>query len=241
MRWIYFSPHLDDAVLSAGGLIHEQTHAGNPVEIWTFMGGFPPEPELSPFAQVLHSQWSMTSAEEVVRGRREEDIKAAGLVGAEAIHFDFLDCIYRRGKNGEWLYSDVFIPPHDDDNDLAARIAKSISARLQTDDKLVCPLAIGSHVDHVLVRRAVELLSRPLYYDADIPYHFNFPDELIPKTAGMKETVHAVSETGLESWQEAIGAYASQVSLLFETDEVRRAKIRQYWLENKGIRLWSFG
>jgi hypothetical protein len=27
---------------------------------------------------------------------------AAGIVGAKAFHFDFLDCIYRRGPNGEW-------------------------------------------------------------------------------------------------------------------------------------------
>jgi LmbE family N-acetylglucosaminyl deacetylase len=241
MRWIYISPHLDDAVLSAGGLIYEQTHAGNPVEIWTFLCGSPTETELSPFAQVLHHQWGMATAEEVVRGRREEDIKAVGLVGARAVHFDFFDCIYRRGKNGEWLYSDVFIPPHADDAELAVRIAETISARLQPDDKLICQLAIGSHVDHVLVRRAAELLGRPLYYDVDIPYHFSFPDELTPKTAGMKETVHPVSEAGLASWQEAVGAYASQLGMLFETDEAMRAKIRQYWSENKGICLWTFG
>jgi hypothetical protein len=37
MRWIYLSPHLDDAALSAGGLIYEQTQAGIQVEIWTFI------------------------------------------------------------------------------------------------------------------------------------------------------------------------------------------------------------
>ena len=41
MRWIYLSPHLDDAVFSAGGLIYEQTQAGTPVEIWTIMCGDP--------------------------------------------------------------------------------------------------------------------------------------------------------------------------------------------------------
>jgi LmbE family N-acetylglucosaminyl deacetylase len=241
MRWIYISPHLDDAVLSAGGLIYEQTHSGIPVEIWTFMCGFPTGTELSTVAQVLHFQWGMSSAQDVVRGRREEDLKAAGLLGAKALHFDFLDCIYRRGKSEEWLYSDVFIPPHEDDADLPARIAEAISSRLLPEDKLVCQLAIGSHVDHVLVRRAVEFLNHPLFYDADIPYHFNFPVELPPKTAGMKETIHPVSEAGLASWQEAIRAYASQLGMLFESDEVMRAKIRQYWSENKGIKLWSFG
>ena len=72
MRWIYISPHLDDAVLSAGGLIHDQAWDGNRVEIWTLVCGFPPEAELTPFAQVLHFQWGFTSAEETVRSRRAD-------------------------------------------------------------------------------------------------------------------------------------------------------------------------
>lgn len=239
MRWIYISPHLDDAVLSAGGLIYEQVHAGNDVEIWTFMCGFPPDDQLSPFAQLLHAQWGISAAADVVSARRLEDTNAAGIVGAKAIHFDYLDCIYRRGKNGDWLYSDVFLPPHEDDGDVAANIAKTISARLKPDDKLVCQFALGSHLDHVLVRQAVELLQRPLLYDVDIPYLFTFPQELAPKTAGMKETAHTVSEAGLTSWQDAIAAYTSQMVMLFETPEAMREKIRQYWSENNGIRLWS--
>ena len=240
MRWIYISPHLDDAIFSAGGLIYEQTRAGMQVEIWTFMCGFPPSDELSPFAQMLHQQWGIAAAAQVVTARRAEDVNAASKVGAETVHFDYLDCIYRRGKNGEWLYSDIFSPPHEDDVDLPARIAKSISSRLKPDDKLVGQLALGSHLDHVLVRRAVELLQRPIFYDVDIPYLFNFPAEFALKTARMKETVHSVSEAGLASWQDAISAYTSQMGMLFESPEAMCARIRQYWAENNGIRLWSF-
>ncbi len=240
MRWIYISPHLDDAVLSAGGLIYEQTHAGMEVEIWTFMCGFPPNEELSPFAQTLHKQWGISAAAEVITARRAEDVNAASIVGAKAVHFDFLDCIYRRGKNGEWLYADVFVPAHEDELDLPARIAESISARLKPDDKLIGQLALGSHLDHVHVRNAVELLQKPILYDVDIPYLFNYPQELAPKTDGMKETVQTVSEAGLKSWQDAIAAYSSQMGMLFESPDVMRAKIRQYWSENNGIRLWSF-
>jgi len=90
------------------------------------------------------------------------------------------------------------------------------------------------------VRRAVELLRRPILYDVDIPYLFDFPDELAPKTAGMKETLYSVSETGLSLWQDAIAAYTSQIEMLFEGEEAMREKIKQYWAENSGIRLWSF-
>lgn len=239
MRWIYISPHLDDAVLSAGGLIHDQVRAGLQVEIWTILCGVPPTEELSPFAQVLHYQWGIPKVDDLIRSRRAEDEKACQIVGAKPVYFDYLDCIYRRGKNDDWLYSYIFVPPHEDEADLPARIAESISARLEPTDQLVCQLGLGSHIDHVLVRRAVELLQRPLLYYTDIPYFFKTPEELAPSTAGMKANAYAVSEAGLKSWQEAIAAYESQISSLFESPEHMRSQIQQYWSENSGIPLWS--
>ena len=240
MRWIYLSPHLDDAVLSAGGLIHEQTQSGIPVEIWTFMCGYAPEEAVSPFAQLLHGMWGFSSAEETTRMRREEDKTAAAMVGASVFHFDFLDCIYRRGADGEWLYSDVFLPPHPEDAAIPAQIAETIAPRLQPDDVLVCQLSIGSHVDHVLVRQGAELLGRPLRYDIDVPYIFYKPEELSPKSAGMTESIHSIPEAGLRSWKEAILAYKSQIPVLgeaFDTPEKAQNSIHSYWEAYKGMRL----
>ena len=239
MRWIYISPHLDDAVLSAGGLLYEQARAGADVEIWTMMCGFPSSGEFSPFAQVLHHEWGIPAAAEGIAARRAEDLKAAKILGAKAVHFDFLDCIYRRGQNRDWLYSGVFVPPHAEDENLPARMAEVISARLQPTDQLVCQLGIGSHVDHVLVRRAVELLQRPTVYDADIPYLFKSPQELMSQTAGMRAKTHRITDSGFWSWLEAVKAYKSQLSGLFESRQEMQAQFQQYWSEYIGIRLWS--
>lgn len=241
MRWIYLSPHLDDAALSAGGLIYDQTNSGLPVEIWTFMCGFPPEDEeLSLWAQVNHKVWGFSTAEEAIQARRLEDLRAANILGAKAVHFDFLDCLYRRGRDGAWLYDDITLPPHKDDEGMPAQIAQVISSRITRDDVLVCQLSVGSHVDHVIVRQAVELLGRPLVYDIDIPYLIYKPEELAPKSAGMREKVHAVTEAGQRSWQEAVLAYESQISTLgnaFYTPEKVRESIPSYWSERGGIRL----
>lgn len=240
MRWIYLSPHLDDAVLSAGGLIYEQTRSGTPVEIWTFMCGFAPEDAVSPFAELMHQQWGFSSAEETTRSRREEDKSAAAVVSAKAVHFDFLDCIYRRGQNNDWLYSEISVPPHKEDANIPKRIADLVSARLMPDDVLVAQLSVGSHVDHVLVRQAAELLGRPVLYDIDIPYLFYKPEEFAPKSAGMKESTHLITEVGLQAWQDAVLEYKSQLPVLGEalsTPEDARESIRSYWSEWKGIRL----
>lgn len=243
MRWIYLSPHLDDAVLSAGGLIHDQAQAGIPVEIWTFMCGYAPEEAVSPFAELLHYQWGFSSAEETTRLRREEDENAAAVVGARVRHFDFLDCIYRRGANGQWLYSDVFTPPHPEDAALPSQIAAAISSHLQPEDVLVCQLSIGSHVDHVLVRQGAELLERSLRYDIDVPYIFYKPEELSPKSAGMAESIVPITEAGLRSWKEAAVAYKSQIPGLgevFNTPEKAQESLDSFWATHQGIRLFQF-
>ncbi|HJR81534.1 MAG TPA: PIG-L family deacetylase [Anaerolineales bacterium] len=245
MRWIYLSPHLDDAVLSAGGLIYEQTQSGIPVEIWTCMCGFPPdlpESEYSSFAQSLHREWGFSSAVEGIRLRRQEDQSAASQIGASVLHFDFLDCIYRRGTNGGWLYDAIALPPREEDTDLPSQIAAVVTTRLMPDDVLVCQLSVGSHVDHVLVREAAELLSRPLLYDVDIPYLFDKPHELEPKAAGMTESVRSVTEAGLRAWQGAILEYKSQLPVLgdtFNTPEKAEQAIQAYWAQRKGIPLWK--
>ncbi len=239
MRTIYFSPHLDDAILSAGGLIYEQVQAGAAVEIWTFMSGFPETEELTDFAKAMHTTWGTNGVAATVRLRRQEDSQAAALLGASVVHFDFLDCIYRRGPDGEGLYpTDVFFPPHARDADLPPQIAQAMIAWLKPEDQVVCQLAIGGHVDHVLVRTAAEMLNRPLIYDADIPYLLNHPEDLGPRTAGMQAEIQPVSEAGLERWLEAMELYASQLSSLFDSLDSMHARMRDYWSVDWGIRLW---
>jgi LmbE family N-acetylglucosaminyl deacetylase len=240
MRWIYISPHLDDAILSAGGLIHDQALDGNRVEIWTLVCGFPPEADPSPFAQLNHFLWGFTSVEETVRLRREEDAHAAFIVGAKFVHFDgFPDCIYRRGMDGEPLYPiDVFVEPHPAEADLPAQMTAALASCLEPNDVLVCPLGIGGHADHILVRKAVEGLNRPLRYYADVPYVLNHPEELSPLTNGGQAQVWEVSSAGIAAWVGGIAAYTSQISTLFESPEKMRGAIETYG--RQGICLWKF-
>jgi LmbE family N-acetylglucosaminyl deacetylase len=239
MRWIYVSPHFDDAVLSCGGLIWEQTQEGIPVEIWTVCGGGAPPGPLSVLAMVCHHQWGIEAADDVVTARRIENQEAAGLVGAETVNISIPDCIYRRSPTGELLYpEDVFVPIHTFEKKMDADIAAALTSELRPDDVIVSPLAIGGHLDHVLTRLAAEHLECPLWYYADIPYLFNNPEMLVPATKGLEETLYPISEKGLEVWQSGIAAYASQILMLFETGEIMKKAIRVNWENRRGIRLW---
>jgi hypothetical protein len=140
------------------------------------------------------------------------------------------------------LYSDISVPPHSEDAWIPSQIAQKISTRLQPDDVLVCQLAVGSHVDHVLVRQGAELAGRHLLYDIDVPYILDHPGEGDAKSAGMKESVQPITETGLSRWKEAALLYKSQFAALgetFDTPEKVRAGIQAYWAERGGIRLFG--
>jgi LmbE family N-acetylglucosaminyl deacetylase len=181
----------------------------------------------------------MKTARQVVSGRRIEDKHAAAILGAKARHFDFLDCIYRQDAKGDWLYFSIFVDPLPGEADLPDQIASAISARLKPDDKLVCQLGVGSHVDHVTVRFAAERLGRPLHYVADIPYLFDYRAQLRPKTAGMKKKIERVSRSGLRAWKEAVLAYESQVAMLFESPARMRKSIQDYCARAGGIAFWQ--
>lgn len=238
MRWIFISPHLDDAILSTGGLIHDLTHAGKEVEIWTMMCGFLSNEDVSAFASKLHTQWGFQSAEETVRSRRKEDQTAAGILKAQAGYFDFPDCIYRRDTSGSWLYDqNTFISPRSEDEKLVVEMTTALAKRITPEDEVVCPLAIGGHVDHVITRQAVENLKRPLQYYADIPYLLYHPQGLDEVEKSMEARTWKISWRGLIAWQKAATAYTSQISMEFETTWKMRRMILGYG--SKGVSLWK--
>jgi LmbE family N-acetylglucosaminyl deacetylase len=239
MRTIYISPHFDDAVLSCGGLIFEQNRQGVQTEIWTILAGDPPPGPLSEFAQENHVLWGLTSGEQVVAMRKEEDEAAASIVGAELVHFGFPDCIYRRSSKGEWLYTDtVMTSPRPGDRYLPRRIATTLKSELREDDVLVCPLALGGHVDHRLVRRAAESLQWPLLYYADVPYILNDPQLLEPAVTTLESRLNPLPETALDAWLEGVAAYRSQVDSLYKGTGTLYDAIRSFWAKEGGIYLW---
>ena len=241
MRYIYLSPHLDDAVLSCGGIILNQRKAGIPVEIWNWMSGIPADDlPLSDLARSVHAEWELDSVKEVYAARLAEDRLAISRVDASVRYFDFLDCIYRRDDAGTVLYpDDIFVPPHAADGQLMEDIALVLQENLRTDDILVAPLTIGNHPDHVIVARAAEKIGHPLCYYADIPYSIWYPEQLAEITKNLFTELLTVSENELAGWQDAVSAYEAPVEVLFGGEEMMKNALKLYWRAKRGIQLFS--
>lgn len=213
MKRIYLSPHLDDAVLSCGGLIWDQVQAGEQVEIWTFFtavqDGKDPQPYLN---------------------RIQEDLNATKYLGAKCRHLNFEDGFARGHK-------EVTETITKEDEYLISYITEELKKNIHKGDRVYCPLSVGNHVDHVLLRQAAEQTELISYYYIDFPYIDYVPETLVQTIQNLSSYSKCISTAGLVKWIEAVRLYKSQ--RVYETDDITASKISEYWDKTCGIVLWE--
>jgi len=234
---VYLSPHLDDAVLSCGGLIHRQGQQGRPPIVITCFAAVPDHGVLSPFALEQHRRWGQLVAP--LEQRPCEDATALAYLGAKYQHWDYLDCIYRRHPDSnEFLYTSeeaIFGQVHSAEYNLAERLAGDISRSLSAEATLICaPLAVGHHVDHQVVLQAALRLRQmgfQVQFYEDYPYAGD-PTKLdqalqawIPPPTAV---VHAIQAEDLEAKVTAIALYRSQLGVLFGDETSMSARVHAY-------------
>lgn len=245
---VYLSPHLDDAALSCGALIHQQTQAGARVVVITLCAGTPTPGPLTPFAQSLHARWKLTAAE-AVAARRAEDVRALQILGAEPAYLWVPDCIYRTSPMGEPVVkgeADLFGALSPLDEPLVIDVAAQIAHLLPRWEpvQVYAQLGIGQHIDHQLARRAAEQLGRPLVYVEDYPYAAKNSDELAWGGLAHGLTPHhlAMSERDWDAHCRAVAAYVSQISSFWPDEAAMRLAVRQHLAttldEPLNVRVW---
>jgi LmbE family N-acetylglucosaminyl deacetylase len=232
---LYLSPHLDDAILSCGGLIFAQLQAGERVGVLTLCAGSPFPGALSPLAQQYESAWGESG--EGMAARRAENAAILSSWGVESWECSVQDAIYR-ADNGVAYYdtrSDLFREPRPQD---AAALLPFWEARVRDlaegqapNILLYAPLGVGGHVDHELARRLGQRMGevgwRVCFYE-DYPY--------IELEAGGVQAAQA--RFGMHTWTsrtvaidvlakiEAVRGYHTQIGRVFgsEKDLAQRVK-----------------
>ena len=171
-RHIYFSPHLDDAVLSCAGRIARQTSAGLAVLVVTIFagcgrGGTRPPRAFAPFQDIA--------------ARRREDRRALAVVGADHLWLDFPDAIQRHRRYASLL--GITAPIGRREAPLHAAVAAEVAriCRRWPAARRYFPLAIGNHVDHQIVAAAgFDLLCTNSGPGHDIAFYEDTPYVCIP-------------------------------------------------------------
>ena len=214
MRILAISPHLDDAVLSAGARLHDLTAHGHEVVVLTMFAGSA-SPPYSPLAEELHELWGLT--DDPVGARRLEDQAAVARLGATARHAGFLDAVYRPGRSG-WQSTEECAA----DALVRAELAGVIRAELAAaPDMVLTAAAVGGHIDHVLVRDAVlaECQHTGIAVELwqDLPYAGTTSQ--VPRLPdGVRLAAGRPLPASGASWRAkcaAVGCYASQLRMLW--------------------------
>jgi len=185
----FISPHLDDAILSAGGLISYLANKTDVHILTVFTEAS--SPPFTRFCRKFMQVSGYTDAYKFFRDRRNEDQKVFRTLHAKCKHLGFVDAAWRKKSGprkarkflGQFLPEVLYLYPRNR-NFRSGRIVKEdwklmleIENALKnyvpsTQDKVVfAPLAIGNHVDHVIVRDVCAKMYKQAVFWSDFPYN----------------------------------------------------------------------
>lgn len=187
---VVLSPHFDDAALAVGALIADHVGAGSPVEVLSVYTDGPPVESLSGKQRVF-GDYATRSA---------EDDRALALLGAQGRRLGLRERLFRDPPLPNPAH--LFRTPDETSgfSELTA-IQEVVAAVLaEPNARLLAPLGVGNHVDHVEVavatmRAAVEAnaLDRVSFYE-----DFNALSECWRRR-------HPVTRSAPRRWRDAPG------------------------------------
>jgi LmbE family N-acetylglucosaminyl deacetylase len=207
---VVVSPHADDAVWSLGGRIAAWRAAGALVTVVTVFDGAGD----TACESQQPADWRAIAEPAT---RHAEDVAALAELDVVGMSVGWPEAALRTDDDRTFRYPArlrVFGPPHERDLALPRSLADVLAGLCDSHAVLHGPLAAGRHVDHVLVRRAIDLLAdagREVRYYEDFPYRLRPADH-----AGLVATFESV-ETA--RWLRAARRYVSQVSTMFGAED----------------------
>ncbi|OGK33838.1 hypothetical protein A3I50_01755 [Candidatus Roizmanbacteria bacterium RIFCSPLOWO2_02_FULL_37_9] len=189
----FISPHLDDAILSAGGLIDYLANKTR-VEIITIFTQATPRP-YTRFCKKFMSDCGYTDADLFFQDRRKEDEIVCKKVKVDYQHLEFIDVAWRKKQSPNLIekLSGIIHPEvlHlyplgrnfmsgktvEEDKEMISEITKKLQSFMFYASRfkksiIFSPLAIGNHVDHVIVRNICSEIFplEKLIFWTDYPY-----------------------------------------------------------------------
>jgi LmbE family N-acetylglucosaminyl deacetylase len=247
----FLSPHLDDAALSAGGLL---TFLANKTELTviTFFTQSQDGPESLSVKSFL-KQCGYTDTTTLYNDRRAEDKKTFSQFNIPTQHMNYVDALWRTIANpsplrkaaGTILAEFLYVYPvyrihiisgnvsHHDQN-LVQSIRKDLQKLTANKQKFLffAPIGIGKNVDHILIRNVAQTYfpAQTLYW-TDFPYCLrSTPDENFITTNHLKKTTW---NKNLEEKTQLIQGYPSQVDALFPTKPIPKIEEIYYYPNEK--------
>ena len=216
----FLSPHLDDAVFSAGGTMARFVDAGWRVTLVTVYTRSVPHP--TGFALACQTDKGLAAGVDYMAVRRSEDANAAAAIGVSPGDVHWLD-LPEAPHRGYRSASDLFAGVHGEDASAADAVESAARRFVGEADLVVTAAGIGNHVDHLHVLAAARVLTtaavKPLVLWHDTPYVLRLPE---PPPADIACDITA----GLTRKLNGCAAYATQLDFQFGGEAVMRERMK---------------
>ena len=209
---LFVSPHLDDAVFSAGALIARLARDHDVVVATVFTASMPAP---TGFALACQTDKGIAADIDYMALRRAEDKRALDALGARPVWLDLPEAPHR----GYETPAALFGPRHTADD--PAPVAAALAPLVAEADAVFAPVGHGDHVDHHLVRDALDSLGGAIAW-LDLPYAIRAPRA--PDTIPMLHPVPA-TPGDMTAKLAACAAYESQIGFQFSDIAAMRAAL----------------
>jgi LmbE family N-acetylglucosaminyl deacetylase len=219
---LFLQPHYDDVALSCGATAAAWSAAGCEPHIVTVFASEVVHAMVGELASRKHARWQIDDPDEVHARRRQEDARAAAVLGCGIRWLGLPDAIYRgdRYPDDGALYGAL----HPDEIALATHLADELVnlPEWRPMAQVFVPLGIGDHVDHQLTFEAGRQLAArgiEVWAYEDLPYAIHTPEARERRVAqlggAIGEPERRTVKQMLGRKLEAIGEYGSQVPVIF--------------------------
>lgn len=238
---VFVSPHLDDAILSCGGLISHLSKKTEVVVVNVFTDGGKSPYSLS--VKKFLKSCGYNSSKELFEARVKEDSEVFSVLKITPINLGITDGLFRKKRNlsalmkhlGKFLPEVSYVYPtyfhivkgriSGWDKRLLNDISENLKGIIKQDFVVFCPFGVGRHVDHMIAREVCRMNFRNVIYWEDFPYSLNNSVDM-----------NFIKENGLErlgydaNWTQKsalIKGYKTQVKGLFPDGYI--PKVKEYY------------
>ncbi len=242
---LFLSPHLDDVVLSCGGIVHRLVQSGERIVIVTAMAGDPPAD--LPASPVIDAVKARYGGAPLVYDRRLEDAQAAQALGAQVYHLGLTECAFRTAVGGAGNLIALY-PDHDSPfagvraGDDAPLTLFEFQLPFADVSAIYAPLGVDNHVDHGLTRDWALVLTGPgmppLNFYEEYPYARNktalrraheYYRQTLPALT-MTEAVVPLSEDDFAAKLRALRCYRSHLQVMWNDAAELQTTLREYMI-----------
>lgn len=237
-RFLFISPHLDDAVLSCGQFLPELAKLKKSVTVVTVFTKASAK-TISPQAKSFLKKCGAVSAIKFFRNRKKEDTAALHYLHVNSKHLNFIDAAWRLDKDKRPIYANENIQfsgtIKSADKSTVLRIRSQLNKLIANNKQtlLLCPLGIGGHADHVIIKEVIKKIPGPKLFWEDYPYNTN--KKLVADFLSHHKFVHrAFRFYGFDfrKKETAIRLYSSQIKSLFPANKIPHLS-ESYYFEEK--------